>query len=227
MAYEDEVLADAPNVWYRMREASGALADSSGNGLTSNSGLGAATYNQAGPIITDGAASKGISFDGVDDTISTTDNALIDLGDVLTIEAWVKRNSAADAGEQKWLSKRGPAYFVFINNHSFGFGQAETAVIVTATVTITDTDYHHLVATKNGATTKLYQDAVDVTGTVTNATLSNNTDDLWLASEITTNPANVTRSEVALYPTALSAARVEAHYDAAFAGDTGLAWITA
>ncbi len=223
MSYSSEVLADAPNAWYRQRETAAPIADSSGNGAPDSSVTsGTPTYGIAGPIISDGAASKGISYDGADDYFNIPDDALFDVGDVLTLEVWLKRNETASTYQQKILSKLVPAYLIYLENHQFGFGKAETAVIVLSTTTIQDLLWHHLVLTKNGATVKQYIDGVDVTGTVTNATLGDGTGALWIAAEAGFWDLDGVLSEIAIYPTALSQARVQAHYAEAIAAGATL-----
>ncbi len=65
---------------------------------------------------------------------------------------------------------------------------------------------------------KLYLDGVDVTGTVTNATVANTADSIDIGSRRSASSecGNASIDEVAVYPTALSSVRVAAHYAAAF-----------
>lgn len=205
------------NAWYRLRESTGSPADSSGNGApTSNATFGVPTLGVAGPITSDGAATKGISYDGVDDGHQFPDAALLDVGDVFSLELWMKRNETTVTAEQRLLDKRLNAYLLGLLNHKIFFAKGDVAVIVESTNTIQDTNWHHIVATKNGATVKQYCDGIDVTGTVTNLTLADNTYNLFLGNGSSVFWANVVLSEVAIYPTALSANRVLAHYNAAF-----------
>jgi hypothetical protein len=66
-------------------------------------------------------------------------------------------------------------------------------------------------ATKSGATSKLYIDGVDVTGTVTDQTLVDNATSLLLDG---TPQYHGHLDEMAIYNTALSAATVQDHYRA-------------
>src|SRR5918912_140402 len=79
--------------------------------------------------------------------------------------------------------------------------------------TITDTGWHHVAATKAGATVHLYIDGADVTGTVTNRTMANNPLALSLGQSSGGSFWNGTLDEVALYRAALTASQVKSHYD--------------
>jgi hypothetical protein len=88
---------------------------------------------------------------------------------------------------------------------------------VSSTVALALNQWSHVVVTKSGATVKLYINAVDSTGAVVNATLADTTSALNIGRDVAF-PAqyfNGRIDEVAVYPTALSAARVAAHYAAA------------
>jgi PKD repeat protein len=174
------------------------------------------------PAVTTGAFTEsegGILFNGTNQYVSNADEAALDVGDTVTLQAWVKTSTS---GTVQYLIDKGwaTAYALAIwSDNKILFRGAATALAY-STVTVTDGVWHHVVATKSGATVKIYIDGIDRTGTVTNATLGNTTNTLHLGS--TTSPAaylNGSLDEVAIYPTALSATRVQAHYQAA----TGLA----
>jgi hypothetical protein len=112
-------------------------------------------------------------------------------------------------------------YLGLITNQLF-IAKTNVAGIAKSTTTITDTTtWHHLVVTKTGATVKQYIDAVDVTGTVTNATWQNGTTpDVRIGGDNGATLYTGYLAEVAVYPTALSQARISAHYAAAIAAAT-------
>lgn len=232
MAYPDVVLADSPRLYWRMGEASGLPQDTSGNALHATTTSGSPDYSQAGAIV--GDANTAIAFDGSGpDYFQRTDNALLDLADVFTLECWVKL-TALDSGSTAHglISKQTGAYYMRIlsADGKLQLLRSETTLMVSSTVGIADTTtFHHCVGTKTGATTKLYIDGVDRTGTVTNDTCANNALALFVGAEVGgAEPAKATIDEVAVYPTALSAARVLAHYDSGMAtAGTVVAWLTA
>jgi len=92
------------------------------------------------------------------------------------------------------------------------------STLVTSTARIPLNAATHIVATKSGSTVKQYQNGVDVTGTVTNATMTNTALDLGVgAGDVSTAANGFLPGRIAYaaaYPTALSAARVTAHYAA-------------
>jgi hypothetical protein len=84
---------------------------------------------------------------------------------------------------------------------------------------IDNTGWHHVVATKNGASTVLYHNGVDVTGTVTDQTIASTAHALFAGAR---NAAGVASQwfagsldEAALYSTALSPTTISNHYHAA------------
>ena len=159
-----------------------------------------------------------------------TDANALDLGDgPLSIECWFKR-SATQGAAQQLATKGSNAYALgFLADNKLavskeGAGQS----LATSTDAITDQGWHHVVATKNGAATKLYIDGVDVTVAGTNATLANNAISLRIGWNSAANPFRFPGSmdEVALYSAVLTADEVTQHYErgrAIFYGKASLA----
>lgn len=211
-SYVSEVLADNPVAYYRMDETSGQPQDASGNGNHTTVTNGTPVYSQPGALGSD-PPSTSIYQDGAVSFVCFTapDHASLDVGDVFSAECWMKRTRSG-AFEEAWLTKGVNSFFCSIKNDRLHLAQQDVASIAESTVTITDTAWHHLVITKNGSTVKLYVDGVDVTGTVTNQTLTNTT--AVLATGNGTYPIDAYIDEAAIYPTALSAERIRAHYRA-------------
>jgi hypothetical protein len=212
LTYAQQVLADTPVGYWKMDEASGNAADSSGNAMTLTA-QGTPTYRDTGP----GTGNFGITLVSASTQyFFRADDNLFDLGDILTLEVWYKR-SAVQGTTQTFICKGGNTYHFGIDtaNKPF-FNKTDAAGILNATtLAITDTTtWHHVVYTKNGATSKMYVDGADTTGVVTNATLADNTNDLAVGAKNGGVTLDGTLSHVAMYATALSAARVSAHYTA-------------
>lgn len=218
-SYPEVVLADSPRGYWRQGDGSLALgADSSGNGLngsytnTPTLGVPGALAGDPDTAVRYSKASQG--------SLLVADNALLDLGDVFTLEAWVKRNAISASIIETVISKGTNAYVMRISTSNlWGLSRAGVAGIVSSTATFTDTtQYHHLVITKNGADVHLYFDGVDVTGTITNATCTDNAFGLRVGSNnlagIAQEWVNADVDEVAVYATPLSGATVLAHYNA-------------
>ncbi len=206
LTYDQEVAADSPRAWWKMDDASGNPVDSSGNGLTQTVN-GSPTYHAPGPGAT--AAPFAITMPVYAGSYFTRNgaSAFLALGDVFTLECWVKRN-AGQGAPQIQIQKSGTYSMFLTSGNNLQLQQQGIQNVADSTTTLTDqTSWHHLVITKNGAAVHLYIDAVDVTGPVTNATFTDNTADVTLAG-------SGSLAQVALYATALSAARVSAHFAA-------------
>ena len=198
-----------------MEESSGQIQDATANANHSTALVGTGhTYSQTGRVNNAIQLSAG--------GFSVPDSATLDLGDIFTLEAWNKRVTTLT--EQVIFTKQSGAYALLWDTDVLKLQRRGFTVIVGSTITVTDTTtWHHIVATKNGATVKLYIDSVDRTGTVTNDICANNASALIIGSQPdATFPLGATMDEAAVYPTALSAARVLAHYNAASAAAPSL-----
>ena len=196
-------------------------ADSSGNGNTAISTSGTITEGFSGPISSEGSSSKAVYVDNV--SLPTPsywqfdgDGTTLDVVNTFSIEAWIKktRNGVTEAIMAK-VATDGPQLGITAANR-LQLKQSNASAIVDSTVTIADTNWHHVVATKSGATSKLYVDRTDVTGTVTDFTFTNTTGDWFMgcAGGDVNWQADMYMAEVAIYSTALSADRVMAHFNA-------------
>ena len=142
----------------------------------------------------------------------------------MTYEFWAKR---ADAGTYYQLiySKATQGNVFFLNN-KLTFDN-DSSVVVQETGTTADTNWHYFAIARSGSgtgNTKLYKDGVDVTAEVTPAALlASNAVPLNLGRYNSTYGLyfNGSVDEVAVYPTALNAARVQAHFSAATTSTTG------
>lgn len=216
MAYADVVLADVPTLYYRLGDTSGTTtADSSGGGFAANVSSGV-TRGVAGLIV--GDANTAFTFNGTSGYLVRTAT-----GDptAFTVEAWVK-TSGAGANQRTvvsrvdnlaniWaldLNNNIPRFFV--GNTSAQFGTAA------GTQTINDNKPHHLVGTYSGGTVSLYVDGtLTATATLT-GTLPTGDADFQVGRQGSAGERYFagTIDEVAYYGTALSVARVQAHYTA-------------
>ncbi|MBA3264389.1 MAG: DUF1929 domain-containing protein [Thermoleophilaceae bacterium] len=211
-AYRDAVLADGPVGYWRLAETTGAALDTTGN-AAGGSYLGGVTRGVPGALA--GDSNLAARFDGTDDYVSVPDNNALDRGDVFSYELWVKRGSVQGTTQRLLHKGAGVA--------SLGFGQNNKLVLVpggtgatniaSSTTAITDQLWHHVVATKNGAEVHVYVDGVDRTAAATNTTLTSNATALNIGRASTASAySSADIDEVAIYPTALTPARVLAHY---------------
>ena len=211
--YEGEVMADGADLYLRLGEGSGTTAtDSSGNALHG-------TYQNTPTLGVDGAlqsdSNGAVTLNGSDEYVTVADNALLDPGDTFTLEAWVYYTTTP-AVAQVIIDKGVNGYQLYIKStDQLVLDKDNASEIVVSTITVSKNVWSHVVATKSGSTVKLYINGVDVSGTVTNLTIVGTATALNIGRQHTSNYYfNGSLDEVAIYPTALSAARVLAHYNA-------------
>lgn len=213
--YAMAVLADAPSNYYRLLETSGTVAsDSSGHGVAANY-LGTVTFGQVDPI-TDGS-DHAVLFDG------TTGILIIPqrLGTAFSAEAWFTAPAPTGAGQVLMASDRNffPQWSLFLlsdGSLDFTINYADSSFFgysTTPGVSLANGTYHHVVITRDGANFfNLYVDGAVVGAGATAAAADFPNSNVYVGRQPGTTSTAVTIAELALYPTALSAVRVLAHY---------------
>jgi hypothetical protein len=208
------VLADGPVGYWRLAETSGYAQDETGI-----AGLGryvnGVTRGVAGALVTDDDLAA--RFDGVDDYVSIGHSSALNVGDTFSYELWLKRGTAQGTSQRLLHKGAGPAALGLGANNKLVLlpGGAGVATTATSASAITDQSWHHVVATKSGASARIYVDGVDVTTLVTNTTMTASTTSLNIARATSGSAyTNADIDEVAVYPVALSAERVRAHLEA-------------
>jgi hypothetical protein len=215
--YKDAVVADSPVSYWRLAESGGTNA--ADNQAANNAG----TYQNSPTLgVTPGISDIGdtaVTFNGTTQDVQVNDANSLDLGDTFTMEAWIKRTATLGTN-QGIISKGSGGYYMRMGTgNNLELAKSQIGSIVASTTTITDTNWHHVVATKTGATCKLYIDGVDVTGAITNLTCVDTALHLRIGADGTAGDSAVeffsgSIDEPAVYNTVLSAARVSAHYAA-------------
>lgn len=230
-SYSTVVLADSPTLYWRLDESSGiTAADTSGNSHlgTYSGGI---TYGQTGAV----TGNSAIHVVGSGD-VQSQENLTI--GVPMSVEAWVNmaKLPAADTN-------------VVGQNNAFGGGNnlnelyvdtsgyvrfyvtdpvSKLTSIAPGAATLTFNAWHHVAGTADGTTARAYLDGVEV-GNV--AAGGNSGSEYWFVAGYSTGgtgkPAGLYGSvdEVAVYGSALSAARVLAHYNAAAGAQGGATFI--
>lgn len=218
LAYSSEVLADAPAGYWRLGEPSGTLAaDSSGHALDGTY-VGSPTLAQPGGVVGDTAA----TFSGAaSQRVDVSHSALLALTGDLTLEAWVK---PVDAGGFYFIVAKDngflPGPYEFRLQSGTGIPvllvTTDNAVLAGTTAPATGVWSHVAVTiTAAGAWTHYLNGSLNGSGSTAQARYADaglglkigSRDDLF-------NGFNGGLDEVAVYPTVLSAARIQAHYDA-------------
>ena len=144
---------------------------------------------------------------------------VLDLGDgPLTMEAWINCNGGI-GGLRGIVSKGNGAYYMRLDGtNSLRIIKSMVVDMGGTTIPVPSTGWHHVVATKNAAVTKLYIDGVDRTGTIANATMVNNSSLLYIGGDIQNGwPGEIFNGgidEVAIYNQVLTPAQVLEHFNA-------------
>ncbi len=213
LTYAQQVLADSPAGYWKMDEASGDIADSSGNALTMTT-HGGPTYHATGP----GTGGFGITFVAASSQyfeIVDPGSSPLDVANVFSLEMWYKRS--ATQGTFQWLlSKGNSAYAMYVDDSNVVTAQSPAqGEIIHANAALTDTaSWHHIVCTYNAGTKKLYIDGADVGTGGGTPTCVDNGASFDIGATGATNFINGSMAHVAVYSTVLSAARVSAHFAA-------------
>jgi hypothetical protein len=218
-SYREQVLSASPGAYWRLGETSGTSA-------ADETGANPGTYdsvelNQPGALSSDGNPSA--SFDGVQSHVSVPPSPSFDMSSAVTVEFWAKRRTISGT-YQVLVGKPGDGhsknenYAVWLtpsNKYTAYFGNGASVVAV-QTPAILDTNWHYVVATNDGSTVKIYLDGVLKQTTFTTLSLTPNSQPLNLGRGNGNRYFfNGSLDEVAVYPNALSAGSVQAHYNRA------------
>ena len=220
MAYRDEVLADGPVGYWRLGEAGGTTATDASASANHGTYQGAGTQTllgQRGAL--GGDADTAVSLLAGGSGVLVPDSASFDLTS-FTLECWFNTNGPG-SGQRRLVGQGatgGANWALCTNSNQILFLSALDAVSYGVNTSVTANTWHHYAVTLNRATQTItvYKDgnvlgttACGATGTTAIATGVG----IGCAPDGTEQVAGLL-DEVAVYPTALSAARVKAHYAA-------------
>lgn len=228
--YRAAVLADSPSAYWRLGEASGtSAADASGN---TNTGVytGGVTLGQPGALAAEpnGTGNAAALFDGTDDHVTTTYSH--DFSDTapFSITGWLNptavdasfrafagqlwSNGSGQQGVTCWVhSISGIGIERWLNNASDSLMVSTSFLPVGA--------WTHLAFTYDGTNLRTYVNGVLRGGPTASAkSLAASTATFRIGHDNVLSRTKGNLDEVAVYPTALSAARVQAHYSASGRG---------
>lgn len=205
------VVADAPQHYITFDQAGATLTDT---------GSLAGTVTPAGsPVKAASFSGTGMIFDGVDDTVAIGNPLDFSAGTEWTFECWFKSTSSQADGHFIRRDGSGRAYLLRLNA-----GKVEwycNSASILSPNTYNDGQWHHAVGTYNNGTTNLYVDGALVGTGSGNAGSQGTTVSIYVGSAGGDGEwYNGQLDEVAVYNTALSTARITAHYDDYTQGDT-------
>ena len=220
-SYRQDVLAASPVSYWRLGETGGTSAadETGGNPGTYTNVL----LNQPGALTCDSNPSA--SFSGAQSYVRVPASPSLDMTSAVTVEFWAKRRTITNT-YQVLVGKPGNGqakfenYAVWLANsgrYTAYFGNGSTSVAVTTPV-VSDTNWHHIVATHNGSSVRIYMDGVLKQDIATTLQMAANTQPLNIGrTNVNTYFFNGWLDEVAVYPTALPAQTILAHYNRALA----------
>ena len=213
--------SDSPRGYWRLGEAGGSTAADFSGG---NPGAYQGGVALGAPGAIAGDTNTAAHFDGVDDKVSMGDPAsgALDFADDFSAEAWIKTSVN---GERAFLSKRpsvGSLWQLTVTDDGGHVGEirvnASTGTmreVYGPPVRVDDGAWHHVVAAfDRDAGITVHVDGVSRFTAATTIGSIDNTGPFLVGKSTGYGYFSGEIDEVAVYPTALSAARVQAHYSA-------------
>lgn len=212
-SYSAAVLADAPAGYWRMGETSGTtMTDATTNG---NDGTYAGSVKLGQPGAMAGDKSTAVEFDGHTAGANVPSSPSLKVTQI-TIELWIKKIS--ESGYGIYAAKD---YFELLNNSYTGrlefrlTASSDPALVSTTTLALNT--WYYVVATYDGSVASLYVNGQLDGSHPAVATLAPIDGPLSIGRRFDGFFNNAVLQEVAIYPTALSAERVAAHWRVATA----------
>jgi hypothetical protein len=212
------VAQDTPVGWWKLDDTSGTTIVDSSTTADNGSSVNTPTLSVAGAGAGTGTS---ITFNGTNQYVTIPHNSATDVGDIFSVEAWVKFSGSGTyvIVSHGWDNNNAhlvPELLVVSGVWRLVFPNIQTIGVSNGPV-INDNAWHHLVATKNAASIHLYQDGADVTSSPINSTGANGTTKGWTIGARDQNgviqnyfPGSI--DEVAIYNHALTQPRVLMHY---------------
>lgn len=216
--YPDAVLTDSPVGYWRLGEQAGALASDQSD-APAGSVRGGVTLGVPGALTGDG--DKGMRFNGSNGYIRVRDRADLNFtnGD-FSVEAWAKPQTLTGMAV---LQKGGATgystwqYRLSVTSGGLWRGTVfvgDSAIKISSTAEASTTEWSHLVLVRAGKSLRLYVNGQEV-GSTTFSGSVNTSPGMLAIGRSGGNSSDYFRGsidEVAVYPSALSAPRVSAHY---------------
>ncbi|MDQ3890478.1 MAG: Ig-like domain-containing protein, partial [Actinomycetota bacterium] len=213
--YRDEVMLDSPRAYWRLGEGSGTAAASqtaAGGGAY----VGGFTLGQPGALR--GDPDTAAEFNGIDGTVRVASSSALNPTSALSLEAWVKP-LALPSATATIIRKGTPILLRVTAKGAVTFRLTKAGVaseISTPSALVPAGEWSHVVATWDGATMKLYVNATLRASGLLAGPIDSSAEALYLASSSGSYDFFAGAiDEAALYASALTQARVQAHYNRA------------
>lgn len=210
------VVSSSPGLagYWRLGEPTGTIACDSTNNKDNGTYSSGATLGVAGAIASD--PDTAIALSGSSSQVSVPSAAPLNTGDTFSVEAWVKRGDSKTYTNEAIASKQDGSWVLMFNeSDKLSLRRSTVGTVASATVATTDTGaWHYVVATKSGPAVHLYIDGVDVTGPVSNQTMTNNNLPLVIGESTGAAFLKGNVDEVAVYSSVLTPSQIVQHYTA-------------
>jgi Concanavalin A-like lectin/glucanases superfamily/Fibronectin type III domain/Lysyl oxidase len=214
--YANAVTADNPVSWWR-------LGETTGNTAADQRGVNPGTYTNnptrgAASLIASDTVNRAVSLDGSNDYVNVPTSASLNLSSPITLEAWIKPTRIPTSGSFNSVLSKSESYSLQFNGPRLEFtiiqfGTRQRLQAPSGALAVNGT--YHVVGTYDGATRRLYVNGVQVASAALTGGATSSSNRLGLGSwNGSSEFMRGTLDEPAVYNTALSAARVSAHYNA-------------
>ncbi len=226
--YATTVLGDSPTAYWRLGDATTTTTarDQVGASPGANPGTYLNGVVRGSPsLLPASTADSAATFDGVNDYVRVANSAALNPSGAITLEAWIKPSSIPAAGSFKGIVTKPESYALQFNGPRLEFTVIQAGVrrrLQAPVGTIVAGQTYFVAGTYNGTTQRLYVNFAQVASQPLTGAIGPQTQVLsigsWAASEYFSGSID----EVAVYSTALSAARLSAHYDAGRGASSGI-----
>jgi concanavalin A-like lectin/glucanase superfamily protein/fibronectin type III domain protein/lysyl oxidase len=215
-AYPEAVRADGPVAHWRLGETSGTAA---ADAMSAHPGayvnaptLGSPSLLGAEP------GNRSATFDGAIDHVRVPDATALKLSSPFTLEAWIKPAAIPAAGSFASVVTKGSSYSLQFNGPRLEFTVIQSGArrrLQAPAGAVVAGQAYHVVGTYDGATRRLYLNGTQVASGALTGPATASTYPLAIASwDGREEFYRGTVDEVAVYRSALPAARVSAHWNA-------------
>lgn len=226
--YAQTVLADSPIAYYRLGEPAGfsiTTAYDWGGSAFNGTISGGVTLGEPGAIFND--TNTAMLFDGSTGFISLPTNVNGNGQGALSVELWLNLSTASLGSFTNVISAGVEAsntgYQIFWSGSTaliFEVCNGTSHARATYTTTATAGNWLHLVGTYDGSNVRFYVNSVLRATTAFTGTISASANPVIAATTGHSSFTPGTIDEVAVYATALSQARIQAHYNVGTLGHT-------
>jgi concanavalin A-like lectin/glucanase superfamily protein len=214
--YATAIASDNPISYWRLGETSGTNAAderAANPGTYQNS----PTLGTTSLLATD-TANKAVSFDGTNDSVQVSNSTSLQPTSSISLEAWIKPTSLPTAGSFTTILNKTEAFALQFNGPKLELriNQGEAKQRLQAPEgTIVAGQAYYVVGTYDGTTQRLYVNGALVASAALTGSFNTNTNALYIgSSDGSGNLFKGTIDEPAVYSAALSAAKIEGHYEA-------------